>query len=163
VPHTRKANQTVEAFSLPRELLKAAKVRAAELQMSKSGYFRFCLAKELGIPEGEAKALAAHSSVRNLKEQVSEHTTSEELQPQLNDSRPAENKLASNKASLIRGLVSVVGGRNERDSGDSSQVTSASEPSAAIPVPIERKRPRRPNTRQRSIRSKFSPVPDPKE
>lgn len=68
MPHTRADSQTVEAFSLNKDLLVRAKRRAVELKMSKSGYFRYCLALELGHPEPEAREIAAHGAVQALRE-----------------------------------------------------------------------------------------------
>jgi hypothetical protein len=70
MPHTRSDDQTVEAFSLPKDLLEVAKVRAAAKGMSKSGYFRYCLAKELGYSEEEALSMANHRAVTALQNQV---------------------------------------------------------------------------------------------
>jgi len=60
----RADDQAVEAFSASKSLLKEAKRRAAEIGMSKSGYFRSALAKDLGYDEGEAKELAFSRPVR---------------------------------------------------------------------------------------------------
>lgn len=68
VPHTRGQDQAVEAFSLPKDLLKTAKQRAAEKGMTKSGYFRYCLGLEMGMTEEQARALALHGSIRKLRE-----------------------------------------------------------------------------------------------
>jgi len=68
--HTRRQDQSVDAFSLPTELLAKAKQRAAQLQMTKSGFYRFCLAKELGYSETEARAFAQHRAVLNSVERA---------------------------------------------------------------------------------------------
>jgi hypothetical protein len=70
MPHTRRDDQTIEAFSASKDLLKRAKTRAAELGMTKSGFFRYCVAKELGMTEAQARDLAQHGSVRHLQESL---------------------------------------------------------------------------------------------
>lgn len=75
MPHTRSSDQTIEAFSLSKDLLNAAKLRAAKHNMSKSGYFRYCLAKELGYPEEDAVAIAAHGSVQRLIQNMANQET----------------------------------------------------------------------------------------
>ena len=70
MPHTRRDDQAVEAFSASKDLIARAKARAAELGMNKSGYFRYCLALELGYTEGQARSMAQHSSVTQLQAQV---------------------------------------------------------------------------------------------
>jgi hypothetical protein len=65
MPHVRRQDQSVDAFSLPKELLLKAKKRAAELKMTKSGFYRYCLAKFLGYSEADARRLAEHRAVLN--------------------------------------------------------------------------------------------------
>jgi hypothetical protein len=64
-----KDNQTIEAFSASRELLAQAKVRAAQLSMSKSGYFRYAIAKEIGYSESEARDISLHGAALLLRRQ----------------------------------------------------------------------------------------------
>jgi hypothetical protein len=64
-----KDNQTIEAFSASRELLAQAKVRAAQLSMSKSGYFRYAIAKEIGYSEAEARDMSLHGAALLLRRQ----------------------------------------------------------------------------------------------
>ena len=66
----RSDTQTVEAFSAPKELLHRARRRAVSLGMTMSGYLRYVLALELGYSEAEAKDLALHPSVRQLRPPV---------------------------------------------------------------------------------------------
>lgn len=54
----RSGDQKVEAFSAPLDLLQKARKEAAGRAMSKSGFFRYCLAKELGYSESEALAIS---------------------------------------------------------------------------------------------------------
>lgn len=54
----RSEDQKVEAFSLPLDLFKRAMSRAADKSMTKSGYYRYCLAKDLGLTEEEALAIS---------------------------------------------------------------------------------------------------------
>ena len=61
----RRDDQTVDAFSLSKELQAAAKARAAKLGMTKSGYFRYCLATELGYSSEDAIKFAQHKAVTN--------------------------------------------------------------------------------------------------
>lgn len=65
MPHVRKSNQKVDAFSLPVTLSEAAKARASELGMTVSGFYRYCLSKELGCSEAEAKEASQHRAVLN--------------------------------------------------------------------------------------------------
>ena len=63
--HARKEDQTADAFSLPKELLVKVKARAAAMGMTKSGFYRYSLAKELGHDEKTARGYAAHRAVLN--------------------------------------------------------------------------------------------------
>ena len=63
--HTRKDDQSVDAFSAPKDLLAKAKRRAVELKMTKSGFYRYCLAKALGYSEEEARLFSEHRAVLN--------------------------------------------------------------------------------------------------
>lgn len=62
----RADHQTVDAFSAPRDLLRAAQEEAKRRRMTKSGFYRYCLAKELGMTGDEAEQLAAHASIGNF-------------------------------------------------------------------------------------------------
>jgi len=64
-----KDSQTIEAFSASRELLAQTKVRAAQLSMSKSGYFRYAIAKEMGYSETEARDISLHGAALLLRRQ----------------------------------------------------------------------------------------------
>jgi hypothetical protein len=64
-----KDSQTIEAFSASRALLAQTKVRAAQLSMSKSGYFRYAIAKELGYSEAEARDHSLHGAALLLRRQ----------------------------------------------------------------------------------------------
>ena len=66
--HTRKDDQSVDAFSAPKDLLAKAKSRASELKMTKSGFYRYCLAKALGYSEEDAKKFSEHRAVLNSVE-----------------------------------------------------------------------------------------------
>ena len=66
--HTRKEDQSVDAFSAPKDLLAKAKRKAVELKMTKSGFYRYCLAKTLGYSEQEAKHFSEHRAVLNSVE-----------------------------------------------------------------------------------------------
>lgn len=59
----RKPDQAVDAFSAPRSLLRAAQLAAKKRGMSKSGFYRYCLAKEVGFSETDAMQFAEHASV----------------------------------------------------------------------------------------------------
>lgn len=58
----RKSDQAVDAFSAPRTLLRAAQMEAKRRRMTKSAFYRFCLAKTLGHTEAEAMEIAEHAS-----------------------------------------------------------------------------------------------------
>jgi hypothetical protein len=67
----RKEGQTTDSFSLSADLLAKADRRAKEKEMSRSGFYRYCLAKELGYSPEAALALAEHRAVVNLREAAS--------------------------------------------------------------------------------------------
>lgn len=54
----RKTDQAVDAFSAPKDLLHAAHLEAKRRGLSKSGFYRYCLAKELDYSDSAALALA---------------------------------------------------------------------------------------------------------
>lgn len=53
VPHGRAKSEKVDAFSAPKSLLDAALLRARAKGWTKSGFYRYCLAKELGLADPE--------------------------------------------------------------------------------------------------------------
>ena len=63
--NSRAKDQGVDAFSAPKGLLSAAKKAAIKLRMTKSGFYRYALAHELGYSEPEALAVAEHLGVGN--------------------------------------------------------------------------------------------------
>jgi hypothetical protein len=63
----RKPDQAVDAFSAPKTLLNAAHVEAKKRHMSKSGFYRYCLAKEVGYCEEDALRVAEHAGVGNFE------------------------------------------------------------------------------------------------
>lgn len=63
----RSDTQAVEAFSAPKDLLRHARRRAVALGMTMSGYLRHAVALELGYSEAEARDLALHPSVHQLR------------------------------------------------------------------------------------------------
>jgi hypothetical protein len=67
VGRQRSDSQAVEAFSAPKELLLHARQRAVTLGMTMSGYLRYVVALELGYSEPEARDLALHPSIRQLR------------------------------------------------------------------------------------------------
>jgi len=75
MPHTRRTDQTVEAFGISRHLLAQARIRARDLGMTKSGYFRYAFAKELGYPEAEAREIAMFRSPTLLRKWAVEENT----------------------------------------------------------------------------------------
>ena len=68
MPHVRNESEAVDAFSAPRVLLAAARKRAAALRMSKSGFYRYCLAKELGYDQAAALLVAEPRSISKFVE-----------------------------------------------------------------------------------------------
>jgi hypothetical protein len=56
----------VEAFSLSKALHQRASARAAEKGMTKSGYYRYALARELGYSETEAQQISRHGAIDRL-------------------------------------------------------------------------------------------------
>lgn len=87
--NSRKSDQKVEAFSASKELLKKATARAAKLGLTKSGYFRYALALELGHSMSEALAIGEHRQVTATKESVSAYPEHQTDNPILNDSEAA--------------------------------------------------------------------------
>ena len=63
----RSDTQAVEAFSAPKDLLRRARRRAVSLGMTMSGYLRYVVALELGYSAAEAKDMALHPSVHQLR------------------------------------------------------------------------------------------------
>jgi hypothetical protein len=59
----RSEDQAVDAFSAPKDLLRSAHLAAKKLRMSKSGFYRYCLARELGHSEKEALRIAENPRV----------------------------------------------------------------------------------------------------
>src|SRR5437588_12542528 len=57
---SRNDSEAVDAFSAPKELLALARRTAIVRGMTKSGLYRYCLAKEVGYPEEEAMRTAQH-------------------------------------------------------------------------------------------------------
>ena len=62
----RRDDQAVDAFSAPKELLEEARKVAYQKRMTKSGFYRYCLAKEMGFSENECLRLAEHASVYRM-------------------------------------------------------------------------------------------------
>lgn len=77
VPGQRKSDQDVTAFSAPKSLLREAIVRANEMGMSKTGFYRYCLAKELGYSAEDARALAEHRGAVNARAAVARSVADE--------------------------------------------------------------------------------------
>jgi hypothetical protein len=98
MPNKRAKTEKVEAFSAPRELLELAKSRAAELGMTASGYYRYCLAKELGYSEPHALQIASHGAVRRLANTVERYRMPKSGALSLNE---ANSKPASAAAKLV--------------------------------------------------------------
>lgn len=95
--HTRRNDQSVDAFSLPKKLLAESKDRAAKMRLTKSGFYRYCLAKELGYSEAEALLMAEHRAVLNSVQQelsatsLSDKASSGKLPP---PKEPADKKVS---------------------------------------------------------------------
>ena len=62
---SRRPDQGVDAFSAPKALIAEAKDKAIEMRLTKSGFYRYSLAKILGWSEEEAMAVAEHGAIRN--------------------------------------------------------------------------------------------------
>ena len=104
--HTRRKDQDVAAFSASLDLLGKADDKAKSLGMSRSGYLRYCLAKELGFPDSEAKAISLHGAIQRASERVLYSAKAAE-QAMLNDSAkpslpPSAHDILSKKADDIR-------------------------------------------------------------
>ena len=55
----------VDAFSAPKSLIAQAKREAAKRGMTKTGFYRYCLAKECGFSERDAASFSLHRGVTN--------------------------------------------------------------------------------------------------
>jgi hypothetical protein len=64
MPAQRKDDQTVETFSAPKALLESVRNEAAQRGLTRSGFIRYCLAKEVGFSEEEAKEFALPGTVQ---------------------------------------------------------------------------------------------------
>ena len=100
--HTRRNDQSVDAFSLPTDLLNKAKSRAAELKMTKSGFYRYCLAKELGFTETQAMLYAEHRAVLNSVDAVISENPSPEAASEETTSSKSALKIAAIVADRVR-------------------------------------------------------------
>lgn len=103
MPGERKESQKVEAFSAPKELLRAAQIEAKRRRLSKSGFYRYCLAKELGRGEAESLRIAEHASIGNFQvinagsvERIENHFTHAQAAPALGQKRPKRGKSPKN-------------------------------------------------------------------
>lgn len=66
----RKADQQIASFSAPKSLIALADAEARKRKMNRTGFFRFCLAKELGYSDDAAKEMSMHMSVQNFRAQI---------------------------------------------------------------------------------------------
>ncbi len=76
MPGQRRADQGVDAFSAPKELLARAAAEALRRGMTKTGFYRYCLAKELGYPEEEALEFASHRALEIARARLKNRTKS---------------------------------------------------------------------------------------
>ena len=104
MPGERKDSQKVEAFSAPKELLRAAQLEAKRRRLSKSGFYRYCLAKELGRGEAEALRIAEHASTGNFQvinagsvEKIENHFTHAPDAPALGQKKVPQGKRGKGK------------------------------------------------------------------
>ncbi|CAN5353991.1 hypothetical protein BH09VER1_BH09VER1_28600 [soil metagenome] len=63
MPGGRNNSQKVETFSASTELLRKAQLAAKSRGLTKSGFYRYCLAKELGMGEEAALRIAEHAAI----------------------------------------------------------------------------------------------------
>src|SRR5262245_33020060 len=68
MPHTRRQDQAVEAFSAPKSLLTKARDEALRRGFTKSGFFRYFMAIKVGYSEEESKAIAKHRAIQLTRE-----------------------------------------------------------------------------------------------
>lgn len=59
----RNTEQAVDTFSAPKSLLHYAHLEAKKRRMTKSGFYRYCLAKELGHDEATALRVSEHAGI----------------------------------------------------------------------------------------------------
>jgi hypothetical protein len=93
----------VDAFSAPRWLIDLAKKRAAELRWTKTGFYRYCLAKELGMSEADARELALHGAIQALRDAVAKPAArkfasyqAKQLEPAMLNDAPANSSAVEN-------------------------------------------------------------------
>lgn len=60
---SRNPEQAVDTFSAPKSLLHLAHAEAKKRRMTKSGFYRYCLAKELDHDEATALRVAEHAGI----------------------------------------------------------------------------------------------------
>jgi hypothetical protein len=141
--HTRKSDQTVCAFSLPVDMKDAALRRANDLGMTTSGFYRYCLAKELGYGSEAAEEASKHRGLVQILKQQKEKA-----------SRPKIHGLPAN---LAPGAVAQVG-KAKTSAGIPAPKSS---PSHSVDAPSEHKPERVPRTRSRSSSPPAPPKPAP--
>lgn len=92
VPGVRKKGQTVDAFSLPASLLSAARLKAVSMGFTRSGYYRYALAKELGYGEEQARQLADNQATQNSIARAQSYPPHEHSRLELNEASSARPK-----------------------------------------------------------------------
>jgi hypothetical protein len=102
----RSKDQSVDAFSAPKSLIIAATEEAARRGWPKSGFYRYCLAKELGYSEDDATELALHTSIQRVRHTMASSTKYPEHSEQvahLNDAPDLSEKVkkAADKVEAI--------------------------------------------------------------
>ena len=133
MPHTRKSDQKVDAFSLPVSLSQEAKARAAALGMTSSGFYRYCLAKELGYPELKARELSMHTgvvnSIRATRARYPEH------RPQYLELNTGDKRPSSTGSSEDGALIDAAEAAVESPAPRSRRSRAAAAPTARISPP----------------------------
>ena len=85
----RASTERVDAFTAPKALLMRAWAEALRRGWTKSGFYRYCLAKEIGMTEEEALRYAQHRGVRRSLAALAENVqTCAEQASALNESAP---------------------------------------------------------------------------
>jgi hypothetical protein len=99
MPSERATDQVVDAFSASKSLVKQATEEAARRGLTKSGFYRYCLAKELGYSEDDALELALHNTVQRMRQSV-RYPENEQGTGVLNDA-PARNPAVAEKVTNL--------------------------------------------------------------
>jgi hypothetical protein len=113
MPHGRASSQKVEAFSAPRSLLAAVDALAKERRWTRSGFYRYCLALEVGYTREEAMQFVEHGGVQRALE-AGTHALQDSPTPEPIEIPPTMT--VENQADLLRKAAEIKRRRRGRKS-----------------------------------------------